>query len=131
MVIKSGHVHTGRGLSRTSTYTLGNLASELARSNGLESLHIDISVINRPGQHWSLSDYEDYAPLTEVSSPDRWTLVDLRPLRPYLHSRIFEVSSELRGKVFASDLALVLGNTHEGSIDWAAPLIEAAQQKQN
>ena len=130
VVFKSGHWHSRKGLGWSNVYTLGNLAAELARSNGLDSLHIDISVINRPGQHWSITDYEEYAPIAAVASPERWTLIDLRPLRPYLHSGLFEIAPKLEEKVFAFDFALLLGGTEKGSNDWAEPLIRAAQSKE-
>ncbi|HSR51348.1 MAG TPA: hypothetical protein VLV83_11005 [Acidobacteriota bacterium] len=129
VLIKSGHWHSLKGRNLGNIFTLGNLVSQLARSNGRESLHIGISVINEPGRHWSISEDEDWAPIAAVSSPEEWTLIDLRPLRPYLHSGLFKLSPSLEEMAFSFDLALVLGGTDAGSIEWAQALIQAAQAK--
>lgn len=131
VLIKSGHWHSLRGRNQGNVFTLGNLAGELARFNGYESLHVGISVINEPGRHWSISDHEEWAPIAAVSSPHRWTLIDLRPLRPYLHSGLFKLGPQLEEMAFAFDLALVLGGTDPGSIEWAQALIQEARDQGN
>ena len=40
---------------------------------------------------------------------DRWTIVDLRPLRGYLHAGKIRVEPELRQMIFGFDAALLIG----------------------
>lgn len=42
VVFKMGANHAGRGLNSTNVYDVGNLASEIANSNGMRSVHITV-----------------------------------------------------------------------------------------
>jgi len=123
VVLKLGHYHAIRGLSWSNVFSVGNVLDGLARANDLRSFHVDVNVINRPGQHWSLTDFPEYAPLAAAGSPDRCVLVDLRPLRGLVHSGALAVSDELRRRIFGFDAALLIGDTRPGTIEWAAELV--------
>lgn len=59
------------------------------------------------------------APLGEVAYEDRWTLIDLRPLRPLVSSgELADVGSEMKRVLFAYDAAVVLaGSTAAALLD--------------
>ena len=117
VLLKSGHWHIFRGYFQGNIPTLGNFVSELARSNGLESYHIWTSLINRPGVWWSLDEEPPYGPIGRVGDPNRWVLVDLRPLRPWAHAGRLKLSRELRQIVFTFDAALLIGGGSRATVD--------------
>ncbi len=117
-VAKLGHWHIMRGLGPGNVPTFGDFLVDVTRFNGTDAVSINIQPVNEPGRHWSITDYPEYAPVTGVADPDRWMLVDLRPLRGYVHSGALPVSSELRQMVFGFDLLLLLGGTDPGRTTW-------------
>ena len=97
-MFKLGAYHAGRGLSPTHLYDIGNLASELAASNGSRSYHVLIIAAGGHVNRW-FPFVEDVAAksavydakeelasfgaeaLLKAVDPNHWTLVDLAPLR--------------------------------------------------
>ncbi|MEJ7862341.1 MAG: hypothetical protein WKF90_11990 [Pyrinomonadaceae bacterium] len=88
MLLKMGAVHTGRGFSDLSLFEIGNTLSELAAFNGNRSLHIEF------GSRYYTEDSKEvdalngtkgflyrYQALLQMSQKDKWTVIDLRPLR--------------------------------------------------
>jgi len=116
VVVKSGHWHLMRGKNPGNSYTFGNFLSGFAKSNGMDSFHVAVSIINEPGKYWSLSESEDMAAIAAVGSPDAWRIVDLRPLRPYAHKGALPgLTRGLRDWIFQYDAALLLGGATRGT----------------
>ena len=120
-IAKLGHWHIVRGHNRGNVSSLGSFLVDLARFHGMAALSIAIQPVNRPGRHWSITDYPEYAPLTDVADPERWLLVDLRPLRAHVHTGTLDVSAEAHAEIFGYDLLLFLGGTDRGRITWNRP----------
>lgn len=88
MLLKMGGVHTGRGFSPLSIFEIGNTLSELADFNGNRSLHINFNsrfYIDNGKEIDDLTDEKGFAyrfqALLQMSKKDKWTVIDLRPLR--------------------------------------------------
>lgn len=116
-IARFGHWHAGRGTSPGDVYSLGNFLSELAIANGMQSFHISVALL---GDVWTLEDYPEYGPLPQVGldtgGPDGWTIVDLRPLRPYLATgRLPGISEELRELVLRYDAELLVGGANRAT----------------
>lgn len=88
LLLKMGAVHTGRGFSPLSLFEIGNTLSELAELNGNRSLHIEFGsrFYTEGGKEVDgLADEKGfpyrYKALLQMSRRDKWTVIDLRPLR--------------------------------------------------
>lgn len=101
MLLKMGAVHTGRGFSPLSLFEIGNTLSELAAFNGNRSLHIEFGsryFIENGKEIDALSNEKDflfrYRAFLQMSKKDKWTLIDLRPLRnTVFYQRKFNLDS--------------------------------------
>ena len=97
-LFRMGAFHVGRGLSPTGLFDVGNLASELAQSNGMRSLHLLVVAADGEANRWFPFADEDAAkhapyhgndeldvvgalPLLEVADHEHWTLIPLASLR--------------------------------------------------
>jgi erythromycin esterase-like protein len=103
MLLKMGGVHTGRGFSPLAFFEIGNTLSELAKFHGNSSLHIDF------GSRFYIEDGKEidglddpkgftyrFQPFLQMSKKDKWTVIDLRPLREAVFYRDkFEFSSNV------------------------------------
>jgi hypothetical protein len=88
LLLKMGAVHTGRGFSPLSLFEIGNTLSELAEINGNRSLHLrfDRRFYVENGKEIDILDNKEafsyrFQPLLQMAKKDRWTIIDLRPLR--------------------------------------------------
>lgn len=114
VVLKFGHWHLYRGQGPGSVFTLGNFASEFAKSNGLESFAVAIFLDDGPGGQ---RDWASWAPwaktLIAAELPAGWTVFDLRPLRAYAHARrLGAVAPELWRLLFGFDAVLIMKGAH-------------------
>ncbi|MBX7171430.1 MAG: hypothetical protein K1X72_10785 [Pyrinomonadaceae bacterium] len=99
MLLKMGAVHTGRGFSDLSLFEIGNTLTELASFNGNQSLHIEFGArfyIEDGKEVDALADTKSfdyrYQALLQMSKKDKWTLIDLRPMRSSVfYSRKFNL----------------------------------------
>lgn len=99
MLLKMGSVHTGRGFSSQSLFEVGNMLSELAEINGTRSLHIEFGsrfYVEDGKEVDALADEDRlasrYQALGQMSKNDRWTVIDLRPIRDSVfYSRRFDL----------------------------------------
>ncbi|MEO8673143.1 MAG: hypothetical protein ABI411_17645 [Tahibacter sp.] len=97
-LFRLGAFHAGRGLSPLGVFDLGNLASELAQSNGKKSLHLLVLATGGEANRWfpfapeetaKHSAYDAAAelgmigaqPLLDAADRTQWTLIPLMPLR--------------------------------------------------
>lgn len=116
VLLRLGHWHLMRGRSPGNCYTLGNFVSEFAKSNGMTSFHLGVSVINRPGEFWSLTENKELAALAAAGSPDEWRVIDLRPLRGPAHSGALPGLTEaVKDWIFQYDAALLIGGATRGT----------------
>jgi hypothetical protein len=117
VVLKFGQWHLFRGLGPNNYQTLGNFASELARSNGMGTLLV--AVAGHPGADGAkerAGQERVFAMLGRTAPADAWTVVDLRPLRPH-YARLSrdlapEVNDWFRRYVFGFDALVLVGGIH-------------------
>jgi hypothetical protein len=88
MLLKIGGVHAGRGFSPLSLFELGNTLSELADFNGNQSLHINFNARYYKDNGKEVDELADttgfgyrFKALLQMAKKDKWTVIDLRPLR--------------------------------------------------
>jgi hypothetical protein len=119
VLLKLGQWHAMHGvLNWGYVQPLGTFVSELARREGGESLHIWTGLVNEPGRYWTLYDSPEYVPLAKAGSTDRWWVVDLREVRPYVAAGMVDgMNDELRKVIFGFDLALLIGNGNRATVD--------------
>ncbi len=107
-VLKFGAMHGGRGYSPLNQLDVGNLAAELAASQGRDSLHLYVT-----SQAFAKS-------MIKTSNEDSWLVFDLRALRPWFHRDQNRAASPALGTlVFRYDIAVVAPEFHP-----AEPLVE-------
>jgi hypothetical protein len=84
VLLKYGSWHLFHGRGPGNVYTIGNFVQEFSIANGMETIGVMLLTSEKAG-------FDPQAPawlgplLPEQLS--EWTLVDLRPLRPYAHAR--------------------------------------------
>ena len=127
-MFRLGALHAGRGLSGTSQFDIGNLASELAASHGQPSLHVLVIAAGGTVNQWRpfLADaslraaaYQAKEELSQLQAdcridhilPNAWTVFDMGPLRRSRAAR------EAGGAVFANlvfayDYVVVIPRAH-------------------
>jgi hypothetical protein len=121
VLLKLGHVHIIRGTNWYNIFSLGNFVSEFAKSNNMNSFHLAMYSNNTSGNYAWIHEDEDYKPLAKVSSTDKWTVIDFRPLRKYAHAgRIEKLRPEMRRIIFAFDAALLIGSVSPGTFKLTA-----------
>ena len=131
VMAKYGSSHVVRGLNMTRTFDIGALVHELAPIEGLQA----VSVIVLPGPesltavldptHWQFvaapakDGYADgLEPLVEAAFDDRFTLIDLRPLRRKATARSTGAHENLVRIVAGFDYLLVMsGSSAAGELD--------------
>ena len=116
VLLKFGSVHAGNWLSSTNVHTIGSFVHEFAIANGGDAFHMVAWLVNEPGTYWTLTESPEYLPLAQVGSTKSWTIVDLRPLRPFTHAgRLPSMTREMRTLVFAYDAVLLIGSGTRGT----------------
>ena len=116
VVLKLGHYHLVRGRSWSDVLSLGNFISEFAKSNEMDSFHLAIYNNNASGEYGVLAATPDYKVLADAASRDKWTVVDLRPLRALVHGgNVTGLNSELRRVIFGFDAAFLIGGASAGT----------------
>ena len=110
-IVKMGHWHTFRGIYGGDVPTFGNCISELATSNGSESVMVATYVVNGP-EEWRNSG----GAIARVADPNGIAVIDLRPLRPLAHQdMIGDLSEGWRNLIFQADMLLIIGGGRTGS----------------
>lgn len=122
VIVKMGHWHVYRGEGPSNLQTLGNFVSELARANGGNTFHLAIHSHNPPGGFRSLSAWADSLPDPMIAHnlpTDRWTIVDLRPLRAHFGRIASALRADQRDQfrrlVFGFDAELFVGGMRPAS----------------
>ncbi|HQU84099.1 MAG TPA: hypothetical protein PKY59_13275 [Pyrinomonadaceae bacterium] len=107
MLLKMGAVHTGRGFSDLSLFEIGNTLTEIASFNRNQSLHIEFGArfyVDNSKEIDALADTKSfdyrYQALLQMSKKDKWTVIDLRPLRSSVfYSRKYKLD-EIISEIF-------------------------------
>ncbi len=111
VVLKLGHWHVYRGIYRGNVFTFGNFLSEFAVSNGKKTFFLSTALLGDPDE-WR----NTKGPWVNVVNPDKWTIIDFRPLRKYAHAkRIEDLSEGIKALLFRVDALLVIGNARPGT----------------
>jgi len=111
VVLKLGHWHVYRGIYRGNVFTFGNFLSEFAVSNGKKTFFLSTALLGDPDE-WR----NTKGPWVDVVNPDKWTIIDFRPLRKYAHAkRIEDLSEGIKALLFRVDALLVIGNARPGT----------------
>lgn len=127
-LFRLGAFHAGRGLSPINQFDIGNLATELAASNGSESLHILVLVRGGHVNKWlpfladtnsRNSPYDAHGELKQIGAApfldhtvgDAWNVFDMTPLRHAAAAR--KAGGTLFERlVFAYDYVVVVPEGH-------------------
>jgi len=114
VMLKMGQAHLGRGQGPFGPFTVGNMISEFAMTNGMRSLHIAVLAHNPPVDSLpSLWKWPALAPVANAVPQDRWSVLDLRPLRPYARAgRLGPLGADLRRIIDSYDLLVTVGRAH-------------------
>lgn len=124
-VFKLGAFHTKRGRSFGNVFDIGNLASEIADSNGSRSFHILVVAADgyqngylpfseslkdkqKPIDAVGSFDFMDLKPVLEAAAPSGWSVIDLRPLRSLIAGRkLTGVERGLEDAIWGYDAVVV------------------------
>jgi len=118
VLLKFGHWHLYRGMSRGSVFTLGNFISEFATSNGMQSFSIAVLLDDGPGSNRDLIKYAPWAKPFVDASAGAWTVIDLRPVRAYAHAaRLGTIDPELWRLIFGFDAVLFGHGAHGATVN--------------
>lgn len=128
VLFKLGANHVKRGRNFTNVYDIGNFVSELAASNSANSFHLLViptggtqntyvpfggSEADKSKNFDALKAYSfaDVSPLLKISDAKEWSIVDLRPLRPLIHSKqLTDLPDGFADLVWSYDAVLLLPN---------------------
>ncbi|MCD6052609.1 MAG: hypothetical protein K0Q55_4027 [Verrucomicrobia bacterium] len=86
VILKFGQWHLYRGMSPGTIFPTGNMISEFAKTNGMNSLHINFvahTTTELPDDNAYLNVIKPFLKATSLSE---WALYDMRPLRNYYHA---------------------------------------------
>lgn len=127
-MFRIGAYHAGRGLNPINQYDVGNLASELAATRGLSSVHILVLAAGGTVNKWlpfledkaaGAAQYDAKAELDSVHAvpfighnlKDQWSVFDLRAFRGE-HAASKEGGAGFEQLVFAYDYVVVVPDGH-------------------
>ncbi|MBX7220313.1 MAG: hypothetical protein K1Y36_10245 [Blastocatellia bacterium] len=134
VLFKFGMMHTKRGRSWLNVYDMGNLAAELAASNGSQSLHVVVvgaggatngyfpfvgneADKKKPYNVVEEMNFFDVKPLLAAAQGKNWTLLDLRPLRPLAQGRkLGKIDPRLEEFIWGYDMAIVIPEIHASTL---------------
>jgi hypothetical protein len=120
-LIKMGHYHIMRGINPSNVFTLGNFASEFAKSNNMNSFVMTMWVNNASGYSAWMPKDENFKAMVKVAPTNRWTVIDFRPLRSYVSSgKVQDINDSMRHYIFAYDAALIIGGGAPGTYQLTA-----------
>ena len=124
-LVRMGSAHLARGQSPYGPFALGNLLAELATINGRGFVNVLVLAHNPPADSSTapnIWDWPDMRPLANAASPTEITLIDLRPIRPWLYARrLGNVGPDLRRNIYGYDFALLIGNASKATEGGTTP----------
>ena len=131
-LFRLGAFHAGRGLSPLGVFDLGNLASELAQSNGKTSLHLLVLASGGEANRWfpfapevaakrtNYNAAEELSvigaqPLLDAADHTQWTLIPLASLRS--HSELRRAGgAKFERLVYAYDAVILVPVAHAATL---------------
>lgn len=126
LFLKMGGIHTARGFSWLSLYEIGNTLSELAAFQGNQSLHMSFSTryyVEDGKVVDALADKEAYlyryVDFLQFAKKDKWTIIDLRPLRQLVfYNRKYKLKAFLEDMFKQHDLLIIPALDGEGTSNY-------------
>ena len=118
VLAKMGSAHLSRGQSPFGPFAFGNLLAELATANGAGFMNMIVLAHNAPADSTApnLWKWADMRPVAEATSPEQTTVVDLRPLRPFIYAgKVGVVGADLRRTIYGYDFMVLLGKASNAS----------------
>jgi len=111
VLAKLGHWHIFRGIYRSDVPTFGNFLSGFAQSNGMTTFILSTCVVDSP-EAWRNTG----GTLAAVAGGSAYTVIDLRPLRPYAHQGMIpDLDDGWKRLLFRADALLVIRGGKTGS----------------
>ena len=119
VIFKLGANHAGRGINSTNVYDIANLVSELAYSNGMNSIHILLrgikgqKLIGNPFSDNPVTTYDNSSDLPDEmlqlikESDAKYCILDLTQIRERVHM----VSDSLKEILFKFDMVILINDT--------------------
>ncbi|WP_194778648.1 hypothetical protein [Pararhodonellum marinum] len=109
--LKLGSVHLTRGISPFRVDDLGKFLTEKAEENETGFLSIRQMVAYRNGKSLiGKSGWESVGMFLELGKMDKWTVVDLRPLREKLIKDLIKTNEKYTFEILSYDLLLLPPN---------------------
>ncbi len=120
VVFKLGYNHAARGLTMTNIYDISNMCSELALTNGMESLHILAMGVS--GKEFKANPFDPTSSVKPVdnsrylpsefielasSTSDKYVIIKTQELRPF--SKDF--SAAVKKFIFKFDVIILINDT--------------------
>lgn len=113
VLVKLGHWHVFRGVGPTHLQTLGDFVTELAVADGTDAFSLGTYL---RGSWRDVSQQKGLEPIALATDPTRWTIIDLRALRPAVAARTFgTLNPNLLSHIYGFDAALVIGDATAGT----------------
>jgi hypothetical protein len=134
VVVKLGLFHTKRGRSFTNVYDVGDLAQELAEANGATSFHLFVLAASgtqnvykpfgsppsdkaKPYDPVTEMEFANIKPFLDAAASDRWSVMDLGPLRSVLDAGKFgKLDPGLAEILWGYDAVLVMPNVSAAAL---------------
>jgi len=131
---KFGAAHIFRGRNYVNVFDLGNMASELAESQGATSFHILVLAADGTYNKYipfigneadktkkldaqSVYSYLDVKPFVTLAESADWQVIDLRPLRPLLGTKqLSQVPRGFTEVICGFDAVVVVKQAHPSSL---------------
>ena len=126
VLVKVGAFHGFRGRTPLHILDVGTMAAMLADAEGGRSFHVialagpgtEQATFTPTGPGTSPVEPPPWAaPLYAAADDERWTVFDLRPLRPALYDGRLDVDDELERLVWGYDAVLILVGSRPASFD--------------
>lgn len=123
---KFGAGHVSRGRNYVNVFDVGNLASEIAETNGLNSFHVLVLAANgaqnkffpfvgnesdkkKPLDAAKVYSYFEVKPFTQLAEGTGWQVIDLRPLRSSVGTkRLGKLPNGVAELIFNFDAVLLV-----------------------
>ncbi len=115
VILKMGAGHTQRGFTFNAIYDVGNLVHELATINGTKvaNLRMDFRYfLEEDGTYtdnldWSSDWMNEMRPLLEQGQKDKWTIIDLRPIKADWINRKIKLTKEIKNRIKWHDYIII------------------------
>lgn len=124
VLLKFGQWHVMNGFGPSKLNTTGNFVRALAKTNGLQSFYISMSLFEHPDS-LAVRSSSALSLIAKHCNANEWTLIDLRPLRVYSHfirkNKLIqntELLQEFQDFIFRNDAVLLFGNKRMGTYEW-------------